>query len=193
MPWARTRGNALSHKGLHGPTARSRYRRGDFHRPRINQDDQVINGHFACNIINIDIILILLLALRMVGPASISVVITDGGADWTACKDMVQAKFPWIFFLHCLTHQSSTALKYIFQIPEVIKFSNYLMLILFKILTHAFVNRLPSCLHLWLKRKSGSRQPKPNRWSKRQARNTTMVLAHLHILPTLDSVASWAE
>ena len=59
--------------------------------------------------------------VRMVGPETISVVITDGGADWTACEMMIRAKWPWIFFLYCLAHGCSKVVKYMCQIPEVIK------------------------------------------------------------------------
>ena len=55
----------------------------------------------------------------MVGPDTISVVITDGGADWVVCELMIRAKWPWIFFLYCLTHGASKVIKAMCQIPEV--------------------------------------------------------------------------
>ena len=55
----------------------------------------------------------------MVGPDTISVVITDGGADWVACEHMIRAKWSWIFFFYCLTHGTSKIIKAICQIPEV--------------------------------------------------------------------------
>ena len=57
----------------------------------------------------------------MVGPETISVVITDGGADWVACELMIRAKWSWIFFLYCLTHGTSKVIKAMCQIPEVKK------------------------------------------------------------------------
>ena len=57
----------------------------------------------------------------MVGPETVSVIITDGGADWVACEDMIRAKWSWIFFLYCIAHACSKIVKYICQIDEVIK------------------------------------------------------------------------
>ena len=55
----------------------------------------------------------------MVGAETVAVCITDGGTDWTACEDMVRAKFPWIHFLYCADHLLSLILKDICSIEEV--------------------------------------------------------------------------
>ena len=57
--------------------------------------------------------------VRMIGAETVAACITDGGADWTACEDMVRDKFPWIFFLHCAGHILSLIFKDICSIDEV--------------------------------------------------------------------------
>ena len=59
--------------------------------------------------------------IRMVGPDTVSVVITDGGADWVACELMIRTKWPWIFFLYCISHACSKIVKAMCQIDEVKK------------------------------------------------------------------------
>ena len=46
-------------------------------------------------------------------------VIIDCGADWVAAAPMVQDKYPWIFFMHCLAHEGSLIVKDIFKIDMV--------------------------------------------------------------------------
>ena len=58
---------------------------------------------------------------RDIGATTVYLVVIDGGADWMAYKDMmVQDKFPWIHFVHCVTHQEgSLVIKDICKIDEV--------------------------------------------------------------------------
>ena len=56
---------------------------------------------------------------RQVVPKTVYLVIIDGGADWVACKDMVQQKYPWISFIHCVAHEGSLVVKDICKIDEV--------------------------------------------------------------------------
>ena len=46
----------------------------------------------------------------------------DGGSDWTATETMIQEFFPWISFLHCVSHEVSLIVKDCFKedvIPEL--------------------------------------------------------------------------
>lgn len=56
----------------------------------------------------------------MVGPKTVYLVVIDGGADWSAAEPMVRAKFPWIYFIHCVGHECSLVLKDVCKIEEVI-------------------------------------------------------------------------
>ena len=58
-------------------------------------------------------------AIRYVDPHTVYLVVIDGGADWVAAKDMVQQKYPWIHFIHCVAHEGSLILKDICRIDEV--------------------------------------------------------------------------
>ena len=53
------------------------------------------------------------------GAKSVYLVVIDGGADWLAAKDMVVQKYPWIHFLHCVSHEASLIVKDICKIDEV--------------------------------------------------------------------------
>ena len=43
------------------------------------------------------------------------VVIIDGGTDWTSTEAMIQQIWPWIQFVHCLSHEASLIIKDCFQ------------------------------------------------------------------------------
>lgn len=62
---------------------------------------------------------ILIELVKLVGPESVYLVITDGGSEWVAAQEMVREKFPWIQFIHCVAHEASLILKDIFNIDEV--------------------------------------------------------------------------
>ena len=53
------------------------------------------------------------------GPKTIYLVVPDGGADWVTTEHMVKQKYPWIHFIHCVSHECSLIVKDIFSIPEV--------------------------------------------------------------------------
>ena len=61
----------------------------------------------------------LITSIRMAGAKSIVLVIVDGGADWVATKTMVQDKYPWISFIHCVAHEASLIVKDVCQIDEI--------------------------------------------------------------------------
>ena len=45
--------------------------------------------------------------------------VIDGGADWVAAETMVQRKFPWVYFMHCVSHEGALIVKDICKIAEV--------------------------------------------------------------------------
>ena len=47
-------------------------------------------------------------------------VIIDGGAEWVAAESMVKSKFPWIYFMHCVSHETSLIVSDICKIEKVI-------------------------------------------------------------------------
>ena len=53
------------------------------------------------------------------GPKTVYLVIIDGGADWVASETMVQQKYPWVHFIHCVGHEGSLMVKDICKIPTV--------------------------------------------------------------------------
>lgn len=57
-------------------------------------------------------------SIEMVGPENVFLVIIDGGTDWTATKAMIQQFFPWISFLHCVSHEVSLIVKDCFKDPD---------------------------------------------------------------------------
>ena len=58
-------------------------------------------------------------SIRVVGPETVYLFLLDGGADWVATETMVQAKWPWIYFMHCVGHECSLILKDICAIQEI--------------------------------------------------------------------------
>lgn len=61
----------------------------------------------------------LIQSIQLAGPKSVVLVIVDGGADWVAAKSMVQYKFPWISFMHCVGHEASLIVKDLCKITEI--------------------------------------------------------------------------
>ena len=43
-------------------------------------------------------------AIERAGPKNVKAVVLDGGGDWSATEKMIQSFFPWIRFLHCVSH-----------------------------------------------------------------------------------------
>lgn len=54
-------------------------------------------------------------AIMQVGPEKVLLVVIDGGSDWTSTETMIQEFYPWISFLHCLSHEVSLILKDCFK------------------------------------------------------------------------------
>ena len=48
-----------------------------------------------------------------------TLIIVDGGADWAGLEGPIQERFPWISFLHCVSHLGSLVMNDIGKIPEV--------------------------------------------------------------------------
>ena len=42
--------------------------------------------------------------IRAVDKKSVYLGVCDGEADWTACKTMITQAYPWVHFVHCVTH-----------------------------------------------------------------------------------------
>ena len=49
--------------------------------------------------------------IERIGPENVLAVAFDGGADWQSTKEMIQALWPWIDFLHCISHGVSLVIK----------------------------------------------------------------------------------
>ena len=58
-------------------------------------------------------------AIEAVGPETVFLVSIDGGRDWSACEATVTEKFPWLSFIHCVSHEGSLIVKDIFEIEEI--------------------------------------------------------------------------
>ena len=58
-------------------------------------------------------------SISVVGPKTVYLFLLDGGADWVATETMVQSKWPWIYFMHCVTHECSLILKDVCAIQEI--------------------------------------------------------------------------
>ena len=62
-------------------------------------------------------------AIERVGAKKVMLVVIDGGHDWSATEHMIQRLYPWISFLHCVSHEVSLILKDCFKkdggIPEL--------------------------------------------------------------------------
>ena len=54
-------------------------------------------------------------AIDSVGPENVYVVVIDGGTDWTATETMIQEFYPWISFMHCVSHEVSLIIKDCFK------------------------------------------------------------------------------
>ena len=69
-------------------------------------------------------------AIIKVGAKQVLLVVIDGGSDWTATEEMIQQFFPWISFMHCLSHEVSLILKDCFKdedgIPELYELNAWL-------------------------------------------------------------------
>ena len=50
-----------------------------------------------------------------VGAKKVLLIVIDGGSDWAATKEMIQSLFPWISFLHCVSHEVSLIIKDCFK------------------------------------------------------------------------------
>ena len=59
--------------------------------------------------------------VRTVGSKGVFLVVIDGGADWTASESMIQRKYPWVHFLHCVAHECSLIIKDICKIDKISK------------------------------------------------------------------------
>ena len=68
--------------------------------------------------------------IERIGPERVILVVIDGGADWSATADMIQATYPWISFLHCTSHEVSLILKDCFKkdggIPELAELDEWM-------------------------------------------------------------------
>ena len=49
--------------------------------------------------------------IERIGPENVLAVAFVGGADWQSTKEMIQALWPWIDFLHCISHGVSLVIK----------------------------------------------------------------------------------
>ena len=69
-------------------------------------------------------------AIEKVGPKKVFLVVIDGGNDWSATKQMIQGYFPWISFLHCVSHEVSLIIKDCFKkeggIPELFELEEWM-------------------------------------------------------------------
>ena len=54
-------------------------------------------------------------AIEMIGPEKVFLVVFDGGHDWFSTEKMIQGYFPWISFLHCVSHEVSLIVKDCFK------------------------------------------------------------------------------
>lgn len=48
-----------------------------------------------------------------------NLIIVDGGADWSGMEGPMQEKYPWISFLHCVSHIGSLVMQDVGKIPQV--------------------------------------------------------------------------
>ena len=68
--------------------------------------------------------------IERIGPERVILVVIDGGADWSATEEMIQAVYPWISFLHCVSHEVSLILKDCFKkdggIPELAELDEWM-------------------------------------------------------------------
>ena len=69
-------------------------------------------------------------AIEKVGAEKVFLVVIDGGSDWSATETMIQEFFPWISFLHCVSHECSLIIKDCFKedgdIPELYELNKWI-------------------------------------------------------------------
>ena len=69
-------------------------------------------------------------AIIKVGAKKVLLVVIDGGSDWSKTEEMIQEFYPWISFMHCLSHEVSLILKDCFKsdggIPELHELNSWL-------------------------------------------------------------------
>ena len=54
-------------------------------------------------------------AIETAGPSNVMLIVVDGGTDWTTTEVMIQTFYPWISFLHCVSHEVSLIIKDCFK------------------------------------------------------------------------------
>ena len=68
--------------------------------------------------------------IERIGPESVMAVAFDGGADWQSTKELIQAEWPWICFLYCISHGVSLVIKDCFDedsgIDKLIQTNNWI-------------------------------------------------------------------
>ena len=68
--------------------------------------------------------------IEEIGPDNVLCVVLDGGHDWSSTEEMIQDFFPWISFLHCLSHEVSLIIRDCFKedggIPELFELNEWL-------------------------------------------------------------------
>ena len=53
--------------------------------------------------------------IEQIGPENILLVVLDGGHDWSSTEEMIKEFFPWISFLHCVSHEVSLIIRDCFK------------------------------------------------------------------------------
>jgi len=86
--------------------------------------------------------------IHKAGAANVLLVVIDGGSDWTSTEAMIQEFFPWISFLHCVSHEVSLIIKDCFEeeggIPELFELNEWMSDAQFWFSTHACKSILAS-------------------------------------------------
>ena len=54
-------------------------------------------------------------AIEEVGAENVLLVVIDGGSDWSSTETMIQEFYPWISFLHCVSHEVSLIIRDCFK------------------------------------------------------------------------------
>ena len=66
--------------------------------------------------------------IERVGPKNVFLVVCDGGGDWSQTEDLIQSKWPWISFLHCVSHEVSLIIKDCFlNIDALVRLENFVI------------------------------------------------------------------
>ncbi len=98
--------------------------------------------------------------LELIGPKKVSLIVIDGGSDWTATKEMIQSFFPWISFMHCTSHEVSLIVKDCFQedggIKELVDLNEFITDAQFWFSSHACKS--------FLKQQSGAQEKTAFLW-----------------------------